>query len=190
MVMRRYKNWVLALFCIAITVVGFSQEQERRTTYKAALSFSPGLLTENTQTTNLHGYFGIRPGGKVELRGDGFYFLNSMGDRPRFSMNHQLYAGAFYRFSNKKLQPYTGFQPGIAYAQSSEYGTIDSNTGELNYKKSVNPVGAVIGGVDFFGEKFFYLFAETRYVFGKHKSDTYPVFLDEWRFSFGLGIHL
>ena len=159
--------------------------------FKSALSFSPGLLTENTRTVQLHGYFGIRPSvGRVELRGDGFYFLNSMGDRPRFSMNHQLYAGAFYRFSDKAFQPYLGFQPGVAYSQSSEFGALDEVTGEINYKKSVNPVGSIAGGLDFFGEKFFFLFVETRYIFGKHKSDTYPVYLDEWRFSFGLGLHI
>lgn len=188
--MMKHKNWVFAFFSIAITLISFGQEQESRVTYKLALSFSPGLLSDNTQTANLHGYFGMRPAGKIELRGDGFYFLNSTGDRPRFSMNHQLYAGAFYRFSKKKFQPYTGFQPGIAYAQSSEYGTINSSTGDLNYKKSINPVASVIGGFDLFGEKFFYLFLETRYILGKHKSDTYPVFLDEWRFSFGLGFYI
>lgn len=171
-------------------VNGFGSS-DTRPHFKSAVSFSPGLLTESTRTVQLHGYFGIRPvQGRIELRGDGFYFLNSMGDRPRFSMNHQLYAGAFYRFSDKAFQPYVGFQPGVAYSQSSEFGALDKNTGEINYKKSVNPVGSIATGLDFFGEKVFFLFVETRYIFGKHKSDTYPVYLDEWRFSFGLGLHI
>ncbi len=171
---------------------GFTQETiAEKLKVKAAISFAPGLLTENTKTVQLQGYLGIRPKeGRIEIRGDGFYFLNSSGDRPRFSMNHQLYVGAFYRFSDKALQPYVGFQPGMAYAQSSEFGSLNETTGQIEYKKTINPVGSVAGGVDFFSEKLFFLFAETRYIFGKHKSDTYSVFLDEWRFSFGLGIHI
>ena len=61
---------------------------------KSALSFAPGFLTEKTKTIQLQGTFGFIQN-KIELRGDGFYFLNSFGDRPRFTMNHQLYAGAF-----------------------------------------------------------------------------------------------
>ena len=74
--------------------------------------------------------------------------------------------------------------------QSSEFGVLNSPTQELNYKISYNPVGSITTGFDFFGEKWFYLFSEVRYIFGKHKSDTYPVFLDEFRVSFGLGFTL
>lgn len=157
---------------------------------KAALSFSPGFITENTKTIQLHGYLGFRPKtGRIELRGDGFYFLDSFGDRTRFTINHQLYAGAFYRFSDQRFQPYVGFQPGIAYSQSSEFGALNDETNEVEFKKTINPVGSVAGGIDFFSEKLFFLFVETRYIYGKHKADSYPVFLDEFRISFGLGFH-
>jgi hypothetical protein len=153
---------------------------------KSALSFAPGFLNEKTKTIQLQGTIGFIQN-KIELRGDGFYFLNSFGDRPRFSMNHQLYAGAFYRFLDNNFQPYVGFQPGIAMAQSSEFGVLNNSSQALDYKISYNPVASIAGGFDFFGEKWFYLFSEVRYIFGKHKSDTYPVFLDEFRVSFGLG---
>lgn len=179
----------ILIFSMVMAPWAFGQEKTRPT-FKAALSFSPGLLTEKTRTANIHGYFGVRPRvGKIELRGDGFYFMGSQGERPRFGMNHQLYAGAFYRFLDNTLQPYVGFQPGIAYSQSSEYG-VPNEAGDLVYKRTINPVGSVATGVDFFGEKLFYFFAETRYIFGKHTSDSYPVFLDEWRFSFGLGFRI
>ena len=153
---------------------------------KASASFAPGFLTENTKTIQLQGTLGYIKD-KIELRGDVFYFLNSFGDRPRFTMNHQLFAGAFYRLSEKQFQPYVGFQPGIAMSQSSEFGALNFTTQELEYKTSYNPVGSVAAGFDFFGEKWFYLFSEARYIFGKHKSNTYPVYLDEFRISFGLG---
>lgn len=181
----------LGLFFSTSTIAQNNTVGIDRTKFKASLSFSLGLLTENTKTTQLQGYFAMRPKeSRIELRADAFYFLGSTGDRPRFSMNHQLFVGAFYRFSDAALQPYVGFQPGIALSQSSEFGAFDQTTGNVNYKKTINPVGSVAGGLDFFAEKLFFMFVETRYIFGKHKSDTYPVFLDEWRFSFGLGFHI
>lgn len=156
---------------------------------KSSLSFAPGFISENTKTIQLQGTLGFIQN-KIELRGDGFYFLNSFGDRPRFSMNHQLYAGAFYRFLDKSFQPYAGFQAGVAYSQSSEYGALNFETQELEYKSTFNPVGSVAFGFDLFAEKWFYLFSEGRYIFGQHKSNTYPVYLDEFRVSFGLGFTL
>lgn len=192
MVGLKFKVGSLLIFFGIISGSTFAQEtsNDERFKIKSALSFSPGFLTENTQTINIHGYLGYRPKkGRIELRGDGFYYLNAIGDRPRFTINHQLYAGAFYRFSDKPFQPYVGFQPGIAYAQSAEFGTLNNETGEVVFKKAVNPVGSVGGGFDYFAEKLFFAFVETRYIFGKHKSDTYPIFLDEFRISFGLGFH-
>jgi len=186
------KKIVAVVLTISLSLNGFSQEEETKLKkewqVKSALSFAPGFLTENTKTIQLQGTVGFVKN-KIELRADGFYFLNSFGDRPRFSINHQIYAGVFYKFlTDKKLQPYIGFQPGIAISQSSEYGALNFNTQEVEYEVTYNPVGSIAGGLDFFGEKWFYLFTEARYIFGKHKSNTYPVFLDEFRLSFGLGI--
>ncbi|TNE53317.1 MAG: hypothetical protein EP338_12340 [Bacteroidetes bacterium] len=170
------------------SMIGFTQtKDERDWMLDATLTFAPGLISENTRTIQLHGYLGFMRD-KIRVRGDGFYYLSAFGDRPRFSMNHQLYAGALYHFSTSKFQPYLGFQPGIAIAQSSEYATLlNESNGETEYKIAANPVGSGIAGFAYYGEKLFYLFFEGRYIFGKHKSNTYPVFLDEFRLSFGLG---
>ena len=180
------KKTLLIVF-IFISFAGFSQERDWK--IKSGFGFAPGLLTEKTYTAQVHGILGFMKN-KIELRGEAFYFLDSFGDRPRFSMNHQLFTGAFYHFSEKKFQPYVGFEPGIAWTQSSEYGTYNQTSGQVEYKKALNPVGSLTAGFDLFGEKIFFLFAETRYIFGKHKTNTYPVFLDEWRFSFGLGFYI
>jgi hypothetical protein len=192
------KKVVVLVITTVICLSGFSQvedvknveevEPKKEWQVKSAISFAPGFITEKTKTIQLQGTIGFVKN-KIELRADGFYFLNSFGDRPRFSMNHQLYAGVFYKFLNeKKFQPYVGLQPGIAISQSSEYGTLNFEKQEVEYQVTYNPVGSIAGGFDFFGEKWFYLFTEARYIFGKHKSNTYPVFLDEFRLSFGLGI--
>jgi hypothetical protein len=178
------KKSVIIIACLLAAISGISQDKDWK--INSALSFAPGLLRENTQTIQIHGYLGFLKD-RIHFRGDAYYFLGSFGDRPRFSMNHQLYFGAFYHFSVKAFQPYVGFQPGIALAQSSEYGAWNESTQSLEYKKAINPVGSPALGFSYYGEKLFFLFAETRYIFGKHKSNSYPVFLDEWRFSFGLG---
>lgn len=176
------------LTLIAITLIGFAYAQtDRNWKIKSALSFAPGLLTEKTYSLQLQGYLAFQQD-KIEWRGEAFYFLNQFGDRPRFSMNHQLFTGAFYHFTESNFQPYIGFQPGIALSQSSEYGTLNAADQTIEYKKALNPIGSVGGGFDYYGDKLFFLFVETRYIFGKHKADTYPVYLDEWRFSFGLGL--
>lgn len=161
-------------------------QDEKDWKINTALSFAPGLLTEKTQSIQLHGYLGFLKD-RIHVRGDAFYLLNQFGDRPRFDMNHQLYFGAFYHFSDKQFQPYVGFQPGIALTRSTEYGALNESTGQLEYRKAVNPLGSPAAGFSYYGEKLFFLFFETRYIFGKHKTNTYPVYLDELRFSFGLG---
>lgn len=180
---------VLISCVLAAAFYSVAQEKENRDwKLNASLAFSPGFLTENTQTIQLHGYVGYLHD-RIHIRGDGFYYLSAFGDRPRFDMNHQLYAGAFYHFMDKNFQPYVGFQPGIAIARSSEYGTLDQESGELEYKIATNPVGSAVGGFSYYGEKLFFLFFESRYIFGQHKSNSYPVYLDEFRISFGLGFY-
>lgn len=184
--MVRMKD-ILMLLLISSSLMATAQEKDRDWTVDATLAFSPGFLTENTQTIQLHGYLGYMKD-RIHLRGDGFYYLGAFGDRPRFDMNHQIYAGAFYHFTDSRFQPYAGFQPGIAIARSSEYETlVDPVTGETEAKVAVNPLGSGAAGFAYYGEKLFYLFFEGRYIFGKHKANTHPVFLDEMRFSFGLG---
>jgi len=155
----------------------------------AALSFAPGAQTEKTYSINLDGYAGFLKN-RIEMRGDITYFLGSYGDRPRFSMNHHLYTGAFYHFSEKAFQPYIGIQPGFAVSQSSEYGSLDEATNTIKYNVTVNPLITGAVGFKYYAPRIFYLFAETRYILGKHKSNSYAVHLDEWRAAFGLGIYL
>jgi hypothetical protein len=176
------------VFIIAVLFIGFSvtAQEEKDWKINTALSFAPGLLTEKTQSISLHGYLGFLKE-RIHIRGDAFYLLNQFGDRPRFDINHQLYFGAFYHFSAKQFQPYIGFQPGIALTRSSEYSTLNELTNQQEFKKAINPLGSPVVGFTYYGEKLFFLFFETRYIFGKHKTNTYPVYLDELRFSFGLG---
>ncbi len=181
----------LVISLVFISFNSFSQEFETKDwRINTALGFSIGYLTEQTRSTNIHGFLGVLFKDKIELRGDSFYFLGNQGHRPRFSKNHQIMAGAFYHFLDKKFQPYIGIQPGIAISQSSEFGTLNTSTGNIEYQTTVNPIFSTAGGFTLYAQKWFLMFVEVRQNFGKHKSNTYPVFLDEFRFSFGFGFTL
>ncbi len=183
-------KYIIFLLLTTGTFTSYSQDNDfevKNWRINTALGFSVGFLTEKTQSNNIHGFLGVLFKDKIELRGDGFYFLNNTGFRPRFSKNHQIMAGAFYHFLDQKIQPYLGLQPGIAVSQSSEFGTLNSQTGNIEYQTTINPIVSVAGGFTLYAQKWFMLFVEARQNFGKHKSNTYPVFLDEFRLSFGFG---
>ncbi len=182
------KKTILFFFLLNSIFPSLSQDFEiKEKRVHSALGFSTGFLTEHTQSINLHGFLGVLLKDQIELRGDGFYFLGNTGDRPRFSKNHQLLAGAFYHFSNRKFQPYFGLQPGIAISQSSEFGVLNSSTGKIEYQTTANPIISIAGGFKLYAQKWFLAFVEVRQNYGKHKSNSYPVYLDEFRVSFGFG---
>jgi hypothetical protein len=182
--MKKY----ITLLLISISINSYCQDFEAKDwRVNSALGFSIGYLREDTRSSNIHGFLGVLFKDKIELRGDGYYFLGNTGFRPRFSKNHQIMAGAFYHFLDKKFQPYMGFQPGIAISQSSEFGTLNSSTGDIEYQTTINPIFSMAGGFTLYAQKWFLMFVEVRQIYGKHKSNTYPVYLDEFRFSFGFG---
>ena len=114
--MKNKKILVLLTLCLSVSAFAQEQEQEKprgefwewadskNWKLNAAGGFSTGLLTENTVSLSVHGYLGFLQD-RIEMRGDIFYLINQYGDRPRFDMNHQLFAGAFYHFSEKRIQP-------------------------------------------------------------------------------------
>ncbi len=175
------------VFFFFLTGYIFSQNIGR---IKAGAGFSPGFISRKTQSVQIHGLLGWKNKEEpIELRGEGFYFVNSFGENPRFSTNHQLFAGAFYVFSPKNFQSYLGFQPGIAFSKALNFGSWNAQTQEIEYRMSVNPVFACVAGFDLYADKWFFLFAEMRQILGKHTSDTTPLSLREFRFSFGSGFY-
>lgn len=174
------------LFGILTFFISISIGQESPFKFKGALGFAQGFITENTRTQQVHGFIGGYYK-KFEGRFDAFYYLGASGDRPRFLKNDQIYFGVFYHFLEGNLKPYVGFQTGLANAQGSEYGTFDSQTGETTFEKLISPVQTFVGGAKYKAESPLFVFLETRYILGQHKSQVYPVYLDELRVSVGLG---
>lgn len=154
------------------------------------ISFAYGLMLEKTQNVFIQGDLGYMLNDFTSFRGDAYYFVNSVGKRPRFDMNHQIFLGAdFHWTNNSAFTPHAGIQPGLALSRSSEYKSLEINNGNesLQKKISVAPVISTVFGCTYHAPKYFYMFVEGRYLFGIHMADTYPTHLDEIRFQFGLG---
>ena len=150
-----------------------------------AFGFKLGEFTH----TYLQGNLGYFTSDDVEVRGDIFYLVGTLQDSAAFSVNNQLFFGPMWHIeTTTNIDPYIGFQPGIAYARSTRI--VLSENKVTTTPVSTDPTFSLVGGVSYYGEKFFHMFAEARYVRGTHLGGGTPVYLDELRISVGLGFNL
>lgn len=179
----------------------FSQVQEEKKQFihkgilRAQATISPGmLLKENVSTISIHGNLEYYVADNVSIRSDSYYSLQS--ENNPFEFNHSLSTGVSYHFKTKNhFDPYLAFQPGLAWSQRKNIICGDDPTFvpcfDKTYKASANPLISSAIGFNFYFQRVFHLFAEARYLAGKHLSDdTTSLSLNELRFSFGLGWNL
>lgn len=187
---------VIFLFICLTTVSAPSQEQFiSKGLIRSALTFSAGTFTSGelagiSNPIYLHGMLNIYTSREISIKGDGFYFIKN----DNMVMNHQLFSGAAYHFKTKNnIDPYVGFQPGVSITEFKDREDIlcSQLPCDFQYNKAVNPVFSIPAGVNLYFPNWFHLFAEARYVGGRHATDdSSPAPLSEVRFSFGLGINL
>ena len=183
---RGIKNAVVLMCFFSATFTAHTQSPEEWQ-LKIGVNYAHGFITENTQTTQFQVNLGFEKN-KFEARLDAFYFLGQQGDRKRFSVNNQVFLGGYYYFFNKKIRPYAGAQIGLAYAKSTEYGTLNAQS-QLNIESAINPVFSFGGGLDYCLNSNLDFNFECRQIYGKHISNSYPTYLDEFRISIGLGFY-
>jgi len=139
---------------------------------------------------NVEGY--LDP--KISIRGDSYWFLNSLGSTKPFSFNHSIFFGGSYHLkTNNHFDPYIGLQPGISITQLNGPEIFGENVISYMYPPvpKANPLLSGVVGFNYYATKFFHFFLEARYVGGKHMSGfSAPYSLNELRFSFGLGYNL
>lgn len=186
------KKLFLFFLLLLAAEVSFSQAEKKQFIQKGLLRAMATISMGGITKISLHGNLEYYIAENVSLRGDSYYSLKMFepmwqiaDPKPYLDFNHQTLAGFSYHFRTKNhFDPYFGFQPGVAISQSvTDWGMYSNQT--------VNPIISPLLGFNLYFEKWFHLFAETRYVIGKHLSDSYkPVSLNELRFSFGLGFNL
>ena len=180
-------KYFLILFVCSST---FAQSDfSKRGQLQGSATFAVGMMRDNVQNAYLHGFLRFFPEENISMRGDTYYFFNSISEAKPLRQNHQLFAGGFYHFTSTAIDPYIGFQPGLALSARAD--SIADLNGELVPSSNfVNPLTSLVAGFNYFGGKHFSLFLEMRYVRGIHLGNSWPKYLDELRFSFGLAFQV
>jgi hypothetical protein len=193
---------IFFLFAFMLPTAVFSQEDTKeqfihRGLFRAMGSIAEGAMFEQGVTNiYLTGNIEYYISDNVSLRGDGNYFISTMGDVTPFEYNHSVFSGFSFHFKTKShFDPYLGFAPGIAMTKMSYANGFICDpgpcTGDMYETRSgVNPLVSSLAGFNFYFQKAFHLFLETRYIYGRHLSDESPQSLSELRFTFGLGFNL
>lgn len=179
---------ISVLFTLLILNSSLAQDPDVNK-FKIGLGFGMGFITENTQTSQLALNAGFEKN-SFELTFDGSYFLQSQGDRPRFSKNHQLMMGLNYYILSNNFRPFVGVKGGLAYSESLEYGILNVTTNELEFTPSINPIAAVNAGFEYGVSEKLNVNLEGRLLMGKHLSNSHPTYLDELRFTIGINYTL
>lgn len=152
-------------------------------------AISLGLMRDGVQNVYVSGYLEYFPEERVSLRGDGYYFVDGISEFKPLDMNHQVYAGALFHLPSEKIDPYIGFQPGIAISRRTD-SIVDISGDLIPSTQSFNPLTSAVVGFNYWGGKHFSLFAEVRFTRGIHLANSWPKYLDELKFSFGLAFQI
>jgi hypothetical protein len=146
------------------------------------LGIMPAHNISNAYVTGNIEYYAERT---VSIRGDGYFFVNSLVAGSPLKQNSSVYFGAFYHFpTHSGFDPLIGFQPGAAFAQ-----TTDSLRGKPD-AGVITPLMSVIVGFNFFAEKWFHIQLNIRYTMGQESSEEVHYNLNELSCNFGLGFNL
>ncbi len=132
----------------------------------------------------LHGGIEGYVSDKLSLTGEGFYNLGSFAETSVFDYNHSVFFGAARHFTKKNSDLYVGIQPGISFTKL--------NPGANSLVRShmgVNPLLSPVVGYNFYVNRFFHFFVQTRLVLGQHNTDVHQN-ISEIRFSAGLGYNI
>ena len=175
----------------------FAQRREARFIHpgliRNSLTITPATLFEPAvRNIYLHGTLEGYVDSSLSLRGDGFYFLNTLGTNKPFKFNHSFFAGASYHFkTNNHFDPYFGIEPGVSITQLNTPEILTQGNEIFIIHESTtkaNPLFSEVIGFNYYAPKWFHIFVEARYVSGRHMSGySSTQSLNELRFSFGLG---
>lgn len=172
---------------LLFTFTCFSQSDStivRKGLLRAAGTFAFGSMPESSiSNAYLTGNLEYYTDQKISIRGDAYYFLNSLTQNSPLLKNDALYFGAFYHFlAHSHFDPVLGLQPGMSYTQMLVDGNPDGAT--------ACPLFSAVAGFNFFAEKWFHIQINVRYTVGEHLTAADETNISEVSFNFGLGFNL
>lgn len=184
--MEKQIKLVFLLFIWAASGNATAQDVIKRGLVRMQLTISPAYNTSvSTGYFYLHGNAEVYLEKKISVAGEAYYYLGSLASgRRHFDINHSLFFGPSYHFLKKNSDLFAGIQPGIAITRldAKENGLPAANTG-------VNPLISPVIGYNFYVNRVFHFFIQSRLVIGEHNYDMHKG-LTEFRVSAGLGFNL
>jgi hypothetical protein len=165
-----------------------SQEQEiiRKGLLRAQLTYSPSYMFADKNTYfYLHGNIEAYLTNTISVSGEGFYFLGKQSAKDSdIAFNHTLFYGFNKHFVKGNNDFYVGIQPGFSIMKLNPPIFAWQSP-----KVGVNPVFSAIVGYNFYINKVFHFFLQSRIVAGENHTYQYKN-ITEFRFSAGLGFNL
>ncbi len=191
------------VFFLGFSLAIFAQEESsqfiKRGLVRADGSIMAGyMFKDNLSNVHLDGDMEYYLDNRISIRGSASYLVGSSGltsDSIGLKDFTAVYLGALYHFTTKgNFDPYVVLQPGIAYTSSykaTDTSSPNNTTKTETFPGAFSPLATVGVGFNYFFERYFHLFMETRYVYGNHLSKApHPISLQEMRITFGLGFNL
>lgn len=186
--MEKIKYLFTSLLLISTISVSVAQDASiiRPGLIRAQLTLSPSYMFSSKQSNfyfhgNLEGFLEKN----ISLAGEGYFSLgNTFSDKPIFDYNHSAFFGINWHFTKETNDLYIGIQPGLSFTKLN----ADENN-QANTTNGMNPLFSSVVGYNFYLNKIFHFFLQSRIVVGQHSYDISKD-LTEFRFSAGLGFNI
>jgi YHS domain-containing protein len=154
---------------------------------RAGLNFAIGKMTAfNISNAYVTGNIEYYADSKISVRGDVYFFANSLNNNKFIKQNNALYFGSCYNFpTHSHFDPIIGLQPGVALSQLNPVAGSD-----VPNPVNIAPIASIITGFNYYAENWFHIQVNVRYTMGKHLDEDGLFQLNEISFSFGLGFNI
>ncbi len=181
---------VAALSCMLCLFFFYVKADEpsiiRKGLLRTQITIAPAIFFKSKQSFfYLHGNFEGYVSKKISIAGETYFSLGNVSSaKPTFKFNHNIFFGASYHFTKKNNDFYLGLQPGISITK-----LVTSSDNLQHTKTGINPVVAAVIGYNYYVNKYFHFFLQSRFIAGQHLYDVRKD-LSEFRFSSGLGFNI
>jgi len=177
--------FVIVLVSLALNLSSQNNEIIRPGLIRAMATLSPSkMLSDRGAYFYLHGNLEGYLSKNISVCGEGYYFLGSQNSNSNIDFMHNLFYGFSYHVIKNNHDLYFGIQSGMAFVKlkASETGLTSSSLG-------ADPVFSTIAGYNFYVNKVFHFFIQSRIIIGEHNYDQNKN-ISEFRFSAGLGFNI
>ena len=180
----------IAFLFFLFFIIGNNKAQDAQIIRKGLLRAQGTISTSRMLSVSesnfyLHGNLEGYVSEKISFAGEVYYSLgNISGKNSSFDYNHSLFFGSSYHITKKNSDLYFGIQPGVSFTKLKE----DAILMDVRHA-GVNPLFSSLIGYNFYVNKFFHFFLQSRLVLGQHNFDVHKD-LSEIRFSAGLGFNI